>query len=164
MAQFHFDPLTRSHSAVNALTLARASNLAYEKTAVIENTIRNEWGFSDFLYLDDRSTDTQAFVAGNNQMVLVAFRGTQATNPDDWMTDLHVKLVRGPAGKVHDGFLGALGGVWRKVIQFARNERGSRALWVTGHSLGAALATLAVAKLRLEFIEPVNGLTAVQIS
>lgn len=89
-------------------------------------------------------------------MLILAFRGTQDLR--DWMTDLNVVLVGGPGGKVHDGFLNALGYVWRDIWQYIRTQRQSRSLWVTGHSLGAALATLAVAKLRLEQDEAVNGL------
>ena len=48
--------------------------------------------------------------------------------------------------------------VWRDIWQFIFKQRKGRALWITVHSLGAALATLAVAKLRLEKDEPVNGL------
>jgi len=157
MAGFPFDSLNPGHSPVNALALARAAALAYSDKEAIEKTIRDAWGFSGFLSLDDPGTDTQAFLAVNDDMVLISFRGTQATHVKDLATNVHIKLVSGPAGKVHEGFLGALGAVWDDLIKFIRNERGSRALWVTGHSLGAALATLAVARLRLESVE-LNGL------
>ena len=62
-----------------------------------------------------------------------------------------------PAG-VHEGFAVALAFVWLDIWNYIKERRNGRALWVTGHSLGAALATLAVAKLRLERDEAVNGL------
>jgi triacylglycerol lipase len=43
--------------------------------------------------------------------------------------------------------------VWKTL----QAERGTRSLWITGHSLGGALAVLAAAKLRLEKAQPVNG-------
>ena len=52
----------------------------------------------------------------------------------------------------------ALAFVWLDIWNYIKERRNGRALWVTGHSLGAALATLAVAKLRLERDEAVNGL------
>jgi alpha-beta hydrolase superfamily lysophospholipase len=46
---------------------------------------------------------------------------------------------------VHAGFLAALGEVWTTVEAHVKAEQAkkSRPLWITGHSLGAALATLA---------------------
>jgi pimeloyl-ACP methyl ester carboxylesterase len=51
------------------------------------------------------------------------------------------------AGKVHRGFLAALDSVWDQVLA-AVNELGpERPIFVTGHSLGAALAQLAAIRL-----------------
>jgi len=74
------------------------------------------------------------------------------------MTDFNIRLVEGPAGCVHVGFKVALLQVWAQIWDYLRSNRRGRALWITGHSLGAALATMATAKLRLELDEPVNGL------
>lgn len=90
-------------------------------------------------------------------MLVLAFRGTEGKIAD-WMTDLDVGLVGGPGGMVHEGFMHALGLVWRDIWRWIAQNCGNRALWTTGHSLGAALAMLATARLRLEKDQPVIGL------
>ncbi len=48
--------------------------------------------------------------------------------------------------------------IWLDVWKTLQKERGMRSLWITGHSLGGALAVLATAKLRFEKAQPVSGL------
>lgn len=155
MNDFDFDSRTRNYSAQNAYWLGRASATAYDSPGDAQSEIKS-WGLDTFEYFDHR--ETQAFIGGNDDVLLLAFRGTEPDKARDWMTDLDIGLVRGPGGKVHEGFHIALNYVWRDIWRFISEQRGRRSLWVTGHSLGAALATLAVAKLRLEKDEPVNGL------
>lgn len=149
-----FDVNTRDYSKKNAYWLGKAAQIAYEAPEKIKPELES-WGLSIFEPFDNR--ETEAFIAGNDDLLILAFRGTEE-KLRDWMTDLDISLVGGPGGMVHEGFLVALNYVWRDIWRFIHEQRGRRALWVTGHSLGAALAALAVAKLRLEKDEPVNGL------
>lgn len=153
MSAFDFQGNIRDYSKKNAYWLGKASQIAYKPSGEAKSDT-GKWGLNEFEYFEHR--DTQGFLAGNKEVLFLVFRGTE--NLRDWMTDLDMDLVGGPGGKVHDGFLNALGYVWRDIWKFIRTQRQRRSLWVTGHSLGAALATLAVAKLRLEKDEAVNGL------
>ena len=61
--------------------------------------------------------------------------------------------------KVHRGFNAALKSVWTDVVAEIRRLRtNNQTIWVTDHSLGGALATLAAARLQLEDKIPVSGL------
>src|SRR3990167_7907911 len=75
MPQFSLRPDTTKYEPRNALSLALASRLAYEEGGVIEGTVRNDWNFPRFHFFSKR--ETQGFIAGNDQAVLAAFRGTQ---------------------------------------------------------------------------------------
>ncbi len=158
MSKFKFVHDTTKFSLQNAHSLALAAGLAYESEKKIKSTVIDEWKFKDFKFFD--TDETQAFVMANNNMIVVSFRGTEPTKIEDWLTDLNFNYVDGPLeGRVHDGFFTALNNVWQKLERTISRFRANKpkSLWITGHSLGAAVATLAVAKLR-DQDRPVDGL------
>ena len=155
MRQSLFDPHTTKYRHQNAHLLAKASSLAYQSPDAIEPEVV-QWGFPQFTFIDRK--DSQAFMAGNAEMIIIAFRGTEPTTLKDWMTDVKIRRKTGPFGKAHRGFLKGFQVVWpeiRSVINEWQTQ--AQSLWLTGHSLGGALATLAMASLGEE-AKPVHGL------
>jgi triacylglycerol lipase len=108
---------------------------------------------------------TQAMIALHRELpiVLIAMRGTETRDEQRWQdiwTDLDVRQVDfGSLGQVHRGFRQALRQVkylvYGKLEEIAHKEGTNVELWITGHSLGGALATLLAARM-VERIE--NGL------
>ena len=150
-----FFPQTTQYQHTNAIFLAKCAQLAYQSPEEIHSQI-SKWGFPHMAFFDRK--ETQAFVLGNDEMIVVAFRGTEPRKLKDWMTDKQIFRRNGPYGKVHRGFLKALHHVWIDIHNALSSfqDRG-QSIWFTGHSLGAALATLAVATMG-EDAHPVNGL------
>lgn len=150
---------TTAYNGNNALCLAVMANLAYEP----ETTIRKEllgWGYHkiDFFSVGG----SEIFIAGDDEKIIVSFRGTQPSQLSDWLTDIDIALIDGPGGRVHNGFFHGVARVWgdlrQRITDFQDDAAKPQSLWFTGHSLGAALATIAVAKLRYLEDKPVYGL------
>lgn len=138
--------------------LAKAAKLAYASESEIRDTIA-AWGFGscEFFHTElDASfpiEDTQAFIAASDKMIIVAFRGTEPKQIKDWLTDTNTLAAPGPAGNglVHLGFSRALDSVYpqiRDAVQRLRDN--NQTLWITGHSLGGALAMLESARMYFE--------------
>ncbi|CAN0092157.1 unnamed protein product, partial [Ectocarpus fasciculatus] len=169
------DLKTAKFSAQNAYFFASLCKMAYQpeqqvKGLVKGNSTNEGLGFDRFHWFDadkaakrsvfDNIEDTEAFVAANDDLIAVVFRGTKEMT--DWATNIDMnpracaEVWGAPAapGDVHEGFNEGVESVWdvrgnmRKVIQNLYNEKGkNRKLYIAGHSLGGALATVAAARL-----------------
>lgn len=86
---------------------------------------------------------------------MLVFRGTN--NPGGWATNLYFDdYVQQSyyAGKVHPGFSAALNSLWNPLYADLAGPRGGLPLFITGHSRGGAIATLAAKALKKEGIPP----------
>jgi pimeloyl-ACP methyl ester carboxylesterase len=103
-------------------------------------------GFSSRACFHDADTGAQAIgaVAGDGTIFL-AFRGTQIGSARDVMADLDAWPVRWPGpGRVHHGFWRACRSLLTAIEPWLAAQGGAP-LVLTGHSLGAAMATLLAA-------------------
>lgn len=140
-----FDDQATDLSLVNAWWFSNMSHLSYREEAKVEQALA-EVGFRLVKFFLGKST--QGFLATNDQTAVLAFRGTESTIMADLKTIACFSLDRFTEGtRVHKGFLRALNEVWDEVASLleALEGRGVR-VWHTGHSLGAALATLSAAR------------------
>lgn len=150
----------------NALAMANSALLAYSDAAAVKRQLLAR-GFSSVIWCEPKVPpgDSQAYVAVRPEAVVVAFRGTEPTRREDWATDLAAaqetfeKLLGVPGlGRVHSGFATSLSSVLPDVLRaLAEHDDEKRTLWITGHSLGAALAMLAAAFVSTLPTHPIAG-------
>ena len=144
--QFSIAKTKIKYDPVHAYWLSECAKLAYKDTKSIKARAR-KWGLGRVNSI--RRNNTQCFVASNDRVVIVAFAGTDFSEIEDIVADVDVRLVSGYGGKVHAGFDRAYRFVRSRVRdQVAAHARGGKTVWLTGHSLGGALATLAALDLR----------------
>lgn len=119
-------------------TLARLAQSVYLESDEM-GLFAQDLGFSEFDWIE--SADTQAAVLETDRQRALVFRGT--SNVHDWLTNLDA--WRGTreefVGEVHQGFYDALMIVLDDIVPLVQKDH--KTLYITGHSLGGALATLA---------------------
>lgn len=94
-----------------------------------------------------RFSATGFAAAHDDGHAIIAFRGTQADSFRDVMIDASVMLENWERpGRVHSGFSASLASILDPIERWL-DETSPERLLLTGHSLGAALATLLAARL-----------------
>lgn len=143
---------TPGYHAQDAYALGLASALAYESAETIKATLQT-WGFPTtycFSKARGKTIDTQGFVGIGDTVILVAFRGSESKA--DWLTNLQANTDPGgfQSSEVHSGFRDALFPVLLELgalLGQSHHQGQEKSIWITGHSLGGALATLFMALL-----------------
>jgi len=104
-------------------------------------------GYSTVKFIDVKGA--QAYVASNKEEIVVAFRGTEPTKKNDIIADLNAFPDRGQVGGfVHNGFQEEVNKVWDKILPLVEKKPKKKKLFVSGHSLGGAMATIFSSRLR----------------
>ncbi len=94
---------------------------------------------------DDDPEDYRGFVGAREDAAVLAFR--DVSNIEYWLTDDMCEQRPSYGGMIHKGFSEALDSVWSQHGDDIQGALEGKIVFVTGHGLGAALATLAAAKL-----------------
>lgn len=95
--------------------------------------------------------NAQAYLLkGSDGTHVLSFRGTEVSEPSDVIADLKAgKNLEACGGKVHVGFKGEINKLWPSIQKSIENID---TLYVTGHSLGAAMATIASSRMQSKVI------------
>ncbi|MGB7343458.1 MAG: lipase family protein [Pirellulaceae bacterium] len=121
-------------------SLALISKTAYDDDAELMKLIAKGMGFDDCLVFRNNNSVAHAFIG--EKAIVFAFRGTEFTSLADWKTDAYIRTITDPSvGGLHSGFNTAYEDVRRNVELVIRTNP-NKAIWVTGHSLGGAMAVI----------------------
>ena len=126
---------------------AECSRLAYKN----EQTAKKEFGkigFNTYSFYDTEGA--QCHIAKNSDAIIIAFRGTEPKQFSDIKADLMAWKKRSRSvGQVHAGFKGEVDKLWAD-IRVSLGRKAGRHIYVCGHSLGGAMATICASRLKSE--------------
>ena len=137
----------------NAYWMARIAGAAYlkhpddapDEAAILDNLKQEDSKFISVVGANKNSA--QAALIEHEDYLCLAFRGTDEIG--DWLDNLNIFPEKALFGDFHRGFWNSVDDVWEplfnRYMELRRDKK--RPLFLTGHSLGGAMATIAAARL-----------------
>lgn len=148
-------PYKTGLDAGNAYWMARISKEVYLKSSE-ENQLPDEAQILANLKADDEKfisvlgadkNSAQAALIEHEAYLCMAFRGTNELA--DWLDNINAFSTKELFGEFHRGFWNSVEDVWKPIYQRCLDlqKQRKRPIFLAGHSLGGAMATIAAAKL-----------------
>lgn len=139
----------------NAYWMAKLAKEVYEKTSDTdqkphEQKILSRIQAEDPKFISVKGFDhnsAQAAVINHKEFICLTFRGTNEIA--DWLDNIKVFSVKALFGEFHRGFFNSVKDLWAEIEQEIAiiREVERKPLFLTGHSLGGAMASIAAAQL-----------------
>jgi pimeloyl-ACP methyl ester carboxylesterase len=153
MLRAGIDSESRPFNAPVTLHLAELCHAVYSNPETTMPKLFFDLRFDSVRSIGDGTN--KAVVAIKGDTSIVVFRGTDEIR--DWLTNFDVRNVSLDHGNVHSGFWNAYQEL-RSDIVSALNEHQPKHIWVTGHSLGGAMAVCCAYDLEQTSELRINGL------
>lgn len=117
-----------------AVTMAELAQNAYTDDCT---KLFADLGFKKYKFLDKEGA--QGHVAASNKEVIITCRGTEPKQINDLLADLNTRPKKNGVGWVHTGFRTEARKIIDEVFVWCDANK-NKPIYVTGHSLGAAMA------------------------
>lgn len=125
------------------------AEIAYKDEDAKQYYQKLEYGNHRFLENDG----AQCHIVWNDEEITICFRGTEPDELSDVLADLNAIPRKSMTdGWVHSGFRGELDKLWNLVTNII-DQHTELKLYICGHSLGAAMATLAASRVEDRVVE-----------
>jgi triacylglycerol lipase len=121
---------------------AKLSEIAYsDDLAAVKKAVK-VYGFTTVEFYNNDGAQAYRFMSKED--LVIACRGTQPSEFGDIVADLRAAPVKSETvSRVHKGFKAEVDDLWPMVLEdIQRKQNKDKKLWFTGHSLGAAMATI----------------------
>lgn len=141
-------PYTTSLYSGNAYWMARLASKVYtdDVREILDDLSNEDANFIEVYPYNQVSS--QAILVEHDQYFCMAFRGTDELA--DWIDNINSHPTKELFGEFHRGFWNAIDRIWSQIFDDYKrlnNKIQKKPLFLTGHSLGGAMAIIAASKL-----------------
>jgi triacylglycerol lipase len=142
-------PIEELNLLEQSLLFAELSKIAYLDHQDARRSA--DWlGFNEIVFIE--RDGAQAYLFGNDTDRVVTCRGTEPGEWNDVRADVKATTALAETvGRVHRGFKDEVDDLWPRLDDFLSQDL-PLTLWFTGHSLGAAMATICAGRCFLSEI------------
>ena len=145
----------RGFNLQNAYNCCLLSKAAYLPVELVGHQLKEEWGMSDFKQFSNQNC--KGFIASSDQVTVMSFTGSEF-DLDTWQENIDALFSPGPFGsddRVHRGFNLGVSQIKDDLItKIETLKYNGTPLFITGHSLGGAIANIFAAHLFHKEIKP----------
>ena len=133
------------------MAIERCAHFAHMAAVAYKDGPEAKKDYSNLGYKDHKFIDidgAQVHICWDKTELVLCFRGTEPDEFSDITADLNAIPDRAQiGGLVHNGFQEEVNKVWAEILPYITKYGPNRKLFITGHSLGGAMATIAASRL-----------------